>query len=273
MDAAEVQRWHGEAVSTWTVRWGVPDLRIFRTIGSTNDVAAELAGAGAAEGTLVLADAQTRGRGRRGRSWSAPPGASLSLSMVLRPPSPESTQLLTLRLGIAAATALEELTGLPVGIKWPNDLELRGRKVAGILCEATAVRDRVVFVVAGIGLNLRPPDDGWPADIAARTTSIAEAMGSADASPVAAPVLVDRLVGHWLGAAARPAATLSPDELAAFDARDTLRGEAIAVDGRAAGVARGLAPTGALRVLSDGAIAEVTTGTVRVLDPTPGGRT
>jgi BirA family transcriptional regulator, biotin operon repressor / biotin---[acetyl-CoA-carboxylase] ligase len=292
VDAVELQRWHGEAPSTWRDRWGVPDLQVFRTIGSTNDRAAELAGNGAAQGTLVLADAQTRGRGRRGRSWSAPSGASLSMSMVLRPPSPESTRLLTLRLGIAAAEALEELARLPVGIKWPNDLELGGRKVAGILCEATALRDRIAFVVAGIGLNLRPPDDGWPPDLAARATSIAEAIAAADAvpgdlpdsgspppgtapgaAPVATPVLVERLVGHWLGVAARPAATLSPDELAAFDARDALRGQAIAVDGRAAGVARGITPTGALRVQTGDAMAEITTGTVRVLDPTPGGRT
>ncbi len=280
-DAVAAHSWQGETVAGWRARWGVPELRVFTTVGSTNDVAAERAAAGAPEGTLILADAQTRGRGRRGRSWNAPPGSSLSMSMVFRPPSLESTRLLTLRLGLAAARALEEAAGaegvpLHPGLKWPNDLELGGRKVAGILCEASAAHDRIVFVVAGIGLNLRAPPDGWPPEIAHRATSIQEAAaGSPGETPTipTAPALVGRLVRHWLSVAARPADELSDDELAQFHHRDAFRDREVSVADGPPATARGITPTGALRVERDGRIAEVTAGTVRALDPTPGGRT
>lgn len=270
MDAIALDCWHGTDLTVWRGRWNVPALRIFGRVGSTNDVARELAEDGAAEGTLVLADAQTRGRGRRGRDWSAPAGASLSMSMILRPPSPASSRILTLRLGLAAARGLESLLPLRLGLKWPNDLDVAGRKVGGILCEAAASEDRVTYVVAGIGLNLRRPDDGWPAAIADRALSLEEAART----PVRAPAVVQSVVAAWKAVAAGPADTLSAEERAEFDARDALRGRPISVDGRPVGVADGVNPGGSLRVRRDGVHSEVLAGTVRTLDPSmEGGRT
>lgn len=268
MDGVELGRWQGEDLSVWRHRWGVPSVRAFRTVGSTNDVARDMAELDAPEGTLVLADAQTRGRGRRGRDWSAPPGASLSLSMVLRPPTPQASRILTLRLGLAAARALERSAPLRVELKWPNDLGLGGRKVGGILCEASVTEDTVRHVIAGMGLNLRRPDDGWPPELVGRAHSLQEAM----ATPIDTPGLVGRIVADWLAVAASPADSLSPDELDDFHARDVLRDRPVAVDGCPAGIAAGVSGDGSLRVRRDGAVHEVLAGTIRTCDPLLGER-
>lgn len=262
----ELDRWHGENVSLWRRRWAVPALRIFRRVDSTNDVARDMAEADAPEGTLVVSDEQTRGRGRRGRDWHAPPGSSLSMSMILRPPTAAATRILTLRLGLAAARGLERVIPLRVQLKWPNDLQLDGRKVGGILCEAVAVEDRITHVIAGIGLNIGRPGDGWPAHLAARATSLEEVA----AAPVAPPQLAGSVVAEWLAVAADPADSLSSEEQRAFGARDALRGREVTVEGRAAGVAEGVSAAGGLRVRRDDQVGEVMAGTIRTLEPIPG---
>ncbi len=278
MRNAELDRWNGHPVATWAREWHVPALRVFRTVGSTNDVAGEMAADGAAEGTLVLADEQTQGRGRRGRAWTAPRGASLSMSMVLRPPTVAASRMLTLRLGIAAARALGETLPLNVALKWPNDLVLDHRKLGGILCEASLADDRVDYVIAGIGLNLRPPDDGWPPEIAGRATSLLEAVTATAAPPAAihaasdAAGLAGRIAAAWRGVAAEPRDTLSQEERDAFRTRDALRGREVTVDGRTTGVAEGITPTGALRMRGDRGLIEINAGTVRATDTMAGER-
>lgn len=274
MDAVELDRWQEESVSSWRQRWGVPALRIFRRVGSTNDVARAMAEADAPEGTLVLADEQTRGRGRRGRVWSAPAGASLSLSMILRPPTAEASRILTLRLGLAAARALEQTTlvghhdsPVRVELKWPNDLRLAGRKVGGILCEGTIVNERVSHVIAGIGLNLRQPADGWPVEIEDRAISLAEAAPGVDVAR-----LVEGIAAEWGAVARHPAEALSESERSQFDARDALRGREITVDERPAGIAEGVSAEGCLRVRSHGAVREIMAGTVRTMESLAGER-
>lgn len=124
-------------------------------VGSTNDLAKELARGGAPEGLLVLADEQTSGKGRLGRSWSTPPGAALAMSLVLRPEMPPyHAPRITLAAAVAVCEAVRELTGLPAGIKWPNDVQLGGRKLCGILTEMEAEMERVAFVVLGVGVNV-----------------------------------------------------------------------------------------------------------------------
>ena len=110
---------------------------VYRTeIGSTNDEARRLAGAGAPEGTLVIADYQRRGRGRLDRGWAAPPGSSLLLSLVFRPElAAHQAQRLTMCCGLAAVDAIEQETGLSAGLKWPNDVVIGGAKAGGILTE------------------------------------------------------------------------------------------------------------------------------------------
>jgi BirA family biotin operon repressor/biotin-[acetyl-CoA-carboxylase] ligase len=141
---------------------------------STNDIAAHLAGLGAEEGTTVVAESQTSGRGRMGRVWFSPPGAGLYVSTVLRPregPSgSDPSALLTIAAGVAVAEGIQAATGLAAEIKWPNDLVVHRRKLAGILAEAASQRGSLAFIVLGFGVNLRPA--GYPPDIADRATSI-----------------------------------------------------------------------------------------------------
>mgnify|MGYP000098688860 CR=1 FL=1 len=153
----------------------------YERVASTNDLALALAASGAPHGTAVLADLQDAGRGRLGRTWWSPPGAGMYLSVVVRTEGlAPYVPLLTLTSGVALATALRSLSGLPVELKWPNDLVIGRpwRKLAGILCEATglgttgAVPDAVVV---GMGMNLQR--SAYPADIADRATSIAEECG------------------------------------------------------------------------------------------------
>ncbi len=131
----------------------------YPSTGSTNDDAWRLARAGAPHGSLVLADAQTAGRGRLGRSWFSPPQHNLYFSLILRPQTtPAQTALATLAAGVAMA----EVLGLR--LKWPNDVvDPDFRKVAGLLSEMDVVAGRVAFVVLGVGLNVNQPD--FPADL------------------------------------------------------------------------------------------------------------
>lgn len=260
--AEELREWRDRPVDAWRDRWGVPELHVFGAVGSTNDVARERARKGAPEGTVVLADAQTRGRGRRGRSWHAAPGRSLILSMVLRPRAVDAESVLSLRLGLAAARAIEMVAPLAVGVKWPNDLVVDGRKVGGMLCEGVVEGGRVAFVVAGTGINVRQADDEWPEPLAGRASSLSARAGR----PIDRAVLAGRVIGEWLQAIARPADRLAPDELAELGRRDVLRGRAVTVDGRPAGVVRGVEPDGALRLDEDGTPRTVVAGTIRAVE-------
>ena len=157
---------------------GFTIARYAAEVGSTNDLALELAEAGAAEGTAVLADSQRAGRGRRGREWFSPPGAGVYLSVIVRPAEPATTSLLTLAAGVAAARAIVAATGLAVELKWPNDLVIGRpwRKAGGILCEAVGA-PAIAAVVVGIGINLRHL--AYPPELAGRATSIEGELGRA----------------------------------------------------------------------------------------------
>ena len=124
-------------------------------VESTNDLARELANRGTPEGTLVLAEEQIAGRGRQGRQWRAPHGSSLLMSLVFYPKlEPPQVQRLTMACSLATAEAITQTTGLPAGLKWPNDLLVNGRKVAGILTETSITGQSVAFVVVGMGINV-----------------------------------------------------------------------------------------------------------------------
>lgn len=153
-------------------------ILFFPTIGSTNDVALRLAAQGDHHGAVVIADEQTAGRGRRGRTWFSPPGSGLYVSMVLSPAGarvdpPRATMLLTLAAGIALAEGVEAATGLRVDIKWPNDLYCARRKLAGILAEAAG--GEAESVVLGYGINVGPI--AYPPEVADRATSIETELG------------------------------------------------------------------------------------------------
>ena len=153
-------------------------LHFFSEIGSTNDEAARLAEAGAPEGTTVVASAQTAGRGRLGRSWFSPAGAGLYASVIVR--DRRAAPLLTLAGGVAVADGIRAATGLPVEIKWPNDVVVdtgrrRRLKLAGILAEASTGVEGLQYVVLGFGINLLPT--AYPPELAESATSLAAELG------------------------------------------------------------------------------------------------
>ncbi|MCW3063024.1 MAG: biotin--[acetyl-CoA-carboxylase] ligase, partial [Solirubrobacterales bacterium] len=199
-----------------------------REVGSTNARARELAMDGAPHGTLVTATAQVAGRGRQGRSWSAPPGRSLVMSVVLRDPP----RLLPLAAGVAVARAI----GDDARIKWPNDVQIDGRKVAGILVEG---RPQEGWAVVGVGVNVA-------VDLADLPDELRETAGTLGLAPTDVDVVLARLLAE-LGAAL---ASTAADLLDAWRERDALRGQRIAW-AAGEGVARGIDGDGRLVVERD----------------------
>jgi BirA family biotin operon repressor/biotin-[acetyl-CoA-carboxylase] ligase len=244
-------------------RFGSP-LFYAAEVTSTNDVAARLADAGAGEGTTVVAEAQTAGRGRHGRTWCSPPGAGLYVSTIVRPdlrtgPRPGSA-LLTLMAGVALADAIREATGLGVEIKWPNDLVVARRKLAGILAEGAGQGTSLEYIVLGFGINLRPA--AYPPDVAARATSIEAELGR--------PVDRGALLARALVNLSRARAAITESRTAAvIDRWRELAPSAVgsSVEWRTgAGVHRGLTAGvdegGALRIDVAGTIERVTAGEI-----------
>jgi BirA family transcriptional regulator, biotin operon repressor / biotin---[acetyl-CoA-carboxylase] ligase len=213
-----------------------------RLTDSTNERAKLLAAAGAPHGTLVTADEQETGRGRQGRVWTAPPGTAVLMSVVLRE--------LDERLPLTAAVAISEALPLEAAIKWPNDVWIDGRKVAGILVEG---RPQDGWAVLGIGLNVTTED--FPQELAETATSLR--LAGVETTP--AQVLTDILgsLSGWLG---------SPRDavLAAWRERDALKGERVRwSDGE--GIAAGIDDSGALLVETGNGRVTLDAGEVHLL--------
>ncbi len=153
-------------------------------VDSTNNLAKRLAAEGCVEGTAIIAERQTAGKGRLGRSWESPAGKGIYISAVLRPDmAPAETQILTLAAATATADALKEATGIGTGIKWPNDLVIEGKKVCGILLEMSSEADRVNYIVLGIGINFSQDSEDFPGELKNRAVSLrmsAEGKDSAE---------------------------------------------------------------------------------------------
>jgi BirA family biotin operon repressor/biotin-[acetyl-CoA-carboxylase] ligase len=149
------------------------DILSYRSVGSTNQLGFRLAEAGAKEGTLIVANEQTKGRGRMGRSWHSPPGLGLWISLILRPNIPPfKAPGLSVCAGLALAQTIRKLTGLDAKVKWPNDCLINGLKVGGILLELSAELDRTNFVIGGIGVNVNHLPKDFPKNLSERATSI-----------------------------------------------------------------------------------------------------
>jgi BirA family biotin operon repressor/biotin-[acetyl-CoA-carboxylase] ligase len=220
---------------------GVPRLHL-RCIGSTSDRARELALAGAPHGALVTAAAQTAGRGRQGRAWTTAPGSALAMSVVLRDPPP--------LLPLAAAVAVAAACGPEAQIKWPNDVWVARRKVAGILAEG---RPHEGWAVLGIGVNVAVALADLPPEL--RDTAGTLGLTPRDVEPFLSSLLVE--LEHAL---ALPAATL----LDAWRARDALLGAGVSWAG-GDGVARGIDGEGRLVVeLADGGRTALNAGEVHL---------
>ena len=154
-------------------RWAGSELHYYAETGSTNADAKQFAEQGAVHGTLVVADTQTSGRGRRGHSWQSPAGTTIAMSLVCRPDfSPEKASMLTLVMGLAVADAIAEVTGLDTKIKWPNDTVINQKKVTGILTEMSAEPDYIQYVIIGIGINVNSGIEAFPEEIRDMATSL-----------------------------------------------------------------------------------------------------
>jgi BirA family transcriptional regulator, biotin operon repressor / biotin---[acetyl-CoA-carboxylase] ligase len=213
-----------------------------RETTSTNDRARELAVAGAPHGTVVTAGVQTTGRGRQGRAWTAPAGSSVLLSLILR----ELDALLPLRAGLAVA----DVAGPDALVKWPNDVLLRGGKVAGILAEA---RPGDGWAVLGIGLNVALRLDRLPAELRSRAATLGRTPGDV-------PAVLRELLAALERRLGQPRTAVVTE----IRARDALLDRPVAWAG-GAGVGAGIDDSGALRVrLDDGSVAVLDAGEVHL---------
>lgn len=241
-------------------------LYFFTETGSTNDVAAALAERGASEGTTVVASSQTAGRGRLGRAWFSPPGAGLYMSVIFR--NPRAVPLLTIAGGVAVADGIRVSTGLPVGLKWPNDVvvesgvaPVKRRKIAGVLAEASSGVAGVQHVVLGFGINLRPA--AYPPEIADLASSIETELGRVpDAGTVLSETLcvlavyAEAVRAGDAGSLVERWRALAPSSRGA-----TVRWEA--PDGERTGVTAGIDDAGALLVRAGGRVERIISGEVR----------
>jgi BirA family biotin operon repressor/biotin-[acetyl-CoA-carboxylase] ligase len=234
-----------------SARFGHPRVH-HRVIGSTNSLARELALAGAPDGTIVTAAEQSAGRGRQGRTWTAPPGRALLMSAIVRGLGRRDA-LLPLAVPVAVAEACDGFAGERCGIKWPNDVWIGGRKLAGILLEG---RPQEGWAVLGVGLNVCTRADEFPDELREVATSLAIAGGSDPGVEIvleAVLAALDRRIGE------QPAAVL-----AAWRERDLLLGHRVRWSA-GEGTAAGLDDSGALLVETESGRVALDAGEVHLL--------
>ncbi|HEV3449621.1 MAG TPA: biotin--[acetyl-CoA-carboxylase] ligase [Acidimicrobiia bacterium] len=213
------------------VQW---HIRRFTEIDSTNRYVLDAARAGAPPGLVVVADHQHAGRGRRGRAWTAPPGSSLLVSVLLGPPpEPDHAQVLAMAAGLALAAAVRAVAGFDAELKWPNDLVVGDRKLAGLLAETDARGGRVRSVVVGIGCNVTWV--GFPPELAETATACDREAGHAVDRGALLDALLDALAAELAALDAVPARYRSRlgtlgQEVRVELATGTLEGAAVDVD-------------------------------------------
>jgi BirA family transcriptional regulator, biotin operon repressor / biotin---[acetyl-CoA-carboxylase] ligase len=236
--------WDNHNAQALRDRLGVSHLDLYDEIGSTQDIAHDLAERGAEAGTIVLADAQRVGRGRMGRSWTSEPGQGVWCTLVERPVDLKALDVLSLRVGLLLAEQLDAFANDRVRLKWPNDLVVSDGKVAGILVEARWSGGVPAWVAIGIGVNVRAP-------------AVAGAAGLRD--DVRRVGVLAVVVGAAREAGRSPG-WLTEDELRRYNARDLLQGRRLVSPG--IGIARGIAPSGSLLVETPQGIEQHRAGTI-----------
>lgn len=241
-------------------QWAGQDIVYFKEIDSTNRYAKKLAAEGAAHGTMVLADTQTAGRGRRGHSWISPAGSSISMTLILRPEVPPAqVAKISLLTALATANAIRRVTGLDARIKWPNDIVAEGRKVCGMLMEMDATPERVASVVAGVGINVHQTQ--FPEEIAHSASSLDLLAGRRISRSVIVRAFLQEYERVWaLGDEAM---------MRAYRERSATIGQRVQViglNGTYTGTAEGVTDSGSLLVRADedGGVREVLAADVSV---------
>lgn len=269
--APERSPWTGRSAEDWAKEIGVPELELHPILTSTNARLRERAREGAPPFATVVAEEQSAGRGREGRSWHSFRDAGLWISILVPldpddgpPPTTMGVGVLPLAVGIAVAHTVERVSGATASVKWPNDVLVGSRKVAGVLCESAG--DPGTLAAVGIGVNLRMPAGGVPPDISSSAGFLEDLSGRAVSEPELARILVEEL-RRWAHPVPR---TLSGDLSAEWESRDHLRGRLVQVESGMMGVARGVSPDGALLVeLAQGSTLSVRAGSVRAVGPGP----
>ena len=223
----------------------LPRVELLESTTSTLDVAHRLAARGAPAGTLVIANEQTAGRGRGGKSWQSSPGAGLWLTLIERPSESSGLGVLSLRVGLAAAEALDRFAPEPIRLKWPNDLYIDQGKLGGILVEARWREQAVEWVAIGLGVNVIAPKNIETAAGLEPGTDRLEVLGE----------LVPAVL-----AVARATGPLEADEMEEFDARDLARGRRCVEP--AIGRVAGITPTGELLVALADSVAPFRSGSL-----------
>ncbi len=240
------------------------EVRLFSEVVSTNTLAMDMAGKGAPEGTVVIAETQTGGKGRRGRKWISPKG-NLYLSVILRPDMPlHKAPLITLMGAVSTAIAIRKQCGVQAVIKWPNDILISGKKTSGLLTEMSAEQDRIRHIVLGIGVDVNMDVDDLPVEVREFATTLAEACGRK----------IDRLsllrqliqeVDVWY----QTFLANEKDVLAEWKSLNVTLGSNVAVSGAGEtfqGLAQGIDDEGRLMIeVADGTLHPVAAGDVTIL--------
>jgi len=245
-----------------TINLGSTILRIDR-VSSTNDVARELAASGTPEGLCVIAQEQTAGRGRQGRSWSSPPGEGLYLSLILRPTMKiDASAVITLAAAVAVAETLKADFHVSADIKWPNDVLASGRKICGILVESASENDRLQYAIMGIGVNVA--QDSFPSEIRDSATSLRLETGRRVTPDDVLKPLLARLEHWYITAVAQPSRIIARwEELSSYARACHVRIES--AEGFIEGITCGLANSGALIVeLQSGERREIVSGEIKL---------
>jgi BirA family biotin operon repressor/biotin-[acetyl-CoA-carboxylase] ligase len=240
-------------------------IHYFAEVGSTQQVAAEMAEQGVAEGTVVIAESQNAGRGRMGRSWHSPPAVNLYSTTILRPTMPlAEVPRLSLVAGVAAAEALETVAPGLVALKWPNDVWLNGRKAGGIIAEAvTDAHQGLACVLLGIGLNVNLALADIPPELRERATSVRIATGRRCDRIALAAALFNRLESRYRQAQANGFAAVSP----AWERYSALTGRRVAIvenGTRTEGTVVGIDSDGTLLLETGQGVKRIITGDVSV---------
>lgn len=253
-----------ELESLMDTEWAGHPVHFYEELGSTNVQAKLEAESGAEEGTLVVADMQTAGRGRRGRSWSSPAGVNVYFTLVLRPGySPDKASRVTLLMALAVAEGISASCGVKAGIKWPNDVVVNGRKVCGILTEMGMEHTAVSYVVIGAGVNVLR--QGFPPEIAATATSLQAECGREISRASLVAEIIKSFEKYYAGFRREAALSGMREQ---YDSLLVNRNREVRVldpKGEFEGVARGINESGELLVeRKDGSISKVYAGEVSV---------